>query len=81
MHPKELGRLGIPDPKNLNWALRLRWQWLRKIDPTKPWASLPFQANAELEAFFSMVVVTETGMAPPLCFGKIDGCPGKPSRI
>jgi hypothetical protein len=52
MHPKELGRLGIPDPKNLNWALRLRWQWLRKIDPTKPWASLPFQANAELEAFF-----------------------------
>jgi hypothetical protein len=58
---KELDGLGIPNIKNLNWALRLRRLWLRKIEPSKPWVSLPFQANADLEAFFSMVVVTEIG--------------------
>jgi hypothetical protein len=59
--PKELGGLGIPDIKNLNRALRLRWLWLRKTELSKPWVSLPFQANADLEAFFSMAVVTEIG--------------------
>jgi hypothetical protein len=28
--PKELGGLGISDLQNLNWALRVRWLWLRK---------------------------------------------------
>jgi hypothetical protein len=59
--PKELGVLGIPDLKNLNGALRLRWLWLRKTEPNKPWASFPFQGNADLKAFFSMAVVTEIG--------------------
>jgi hypothetical protein len=59
--PKELGGLGIPDLKNLNGALRLRWLWLRKTEPNKPWASFPFQAHADLKAFFSMAVVTEIG--------------------
>jgi hypothetical protein len=60
-HPKELRGLGIPHLKNLNWALRLQWLWLREKEPNKPWASLPFQANADLKAFFSMAVVTEIG--------------------
>jgi hypothetical protein len=59
--PKELVGLGIPDLKNLNGALRLWWLWLRKTEPNKPWASFPFQANADLKAFFSMEVVTEIG--------------------
>jgi hypothetical protein len=59
--PKELGGLGIPDLRNLNGALRLRWLWLRKTEPKKPWASFPFQANDDLKAFFSMAVVTKIG--------------------
>jgi hypothetical protein len=59
--PMELRGLGIPDLKNLNGALRLSWLWLRKIEPNKPWTSFSFQANADLKAFFSMVVVTEIG--------------------
>jgi hypothetical protein len=35
--------------------------WLRKTEPNKPRASFPFQANADLKAFFSMAVVTEIG--------------------
>jgi hypothetical protein len=32
--PKELGGLGISNLQNLHWALRVRWLWLRKTDPT-----------------------------------------------
>jgi hypothetical protein len=59
--PKELGGLGISDPKHLNWALRLRWLWMRKTEPSKPWAAFPLQVSAGIEAFFSMAVTTEVG--------------------
>jgi hypothetical protein len=39
--PKELGGLGILDLQRLNWALRVRWLWLEKIDPSMSWADLP----------------------------------------
>jgi len=25
------------------WALRIRWLWANKIDPSRPWAGLPIQ--------------------------------------
>jgi hypothetical protein len=61
MRPKELGGLGISDLKILNWALRLRWLWLSKIEPNKPWAYFPMQVNVRLHAFFSMAVTSEVG--------------------
>jgi hypothetical protein len=39
--PKELGGLGISDLQRLNWALRVRWLWMEKTDPSKSWADLP----------------------------------------
>ena len=36
--PPELGGLGISDLQSLGWALRLRWMWLQKTEPEKPWA-------------------------------------------
>lgn len=59
--PKELGGLGIADLKNLNRALRVRWLWLKKTDPTKPWATLPFQTNECVQALFSLAVASEVG--------------------
>ena len=50
--PKELGGLEIADLKNLSRALRVRWLWLKKTDPSKPWAALPIQANEGVQAFF-----------------------------
>jgi hypothetical protein len=35
--PKLLGGMGIPNLKLLNPALRCRWAWLQKVDPTKAW--------------------------------------------
>jgi hypothetical protein len=39
--PKELGGLGIADLKFLGMALRVRWKWLQRTGPDKPWAFLP----------------------------------------
>jgi hypothetical protein len=37
----QLGGLGISSLKELIWALRMRWLWLQKIEPNRPWCSLP----------------------------------------
>ncbi|KAL5681121.1 hypothetical protein ACJX0J_007506, partial [Zea mays] len=31
----------------------MRWLWLHKTDPEKPWANLPIQVPKKAEAFFS----------------------------
>jgi len=38
--PFELGGLGIPDLEILGWALRMRWLWLKKTQPDRPWTDL-----------------------------------------
>ena len=39
--PPELGGLGISDLKYLGWVLRMRWVWLQKTEPHRPWANFP----------------------------------------
>ncbi|GJM88741.1 hypothetical protein PR202_ga05294 [Eleusine coracana subsp. coracana] len=58
---KELGGLDISNIQKLGWALRVRWLWLHKIEPDKPWTSLPMQANVHVQAIFSMAMATEIG--------------------
>ncbi|KAM0899838.1 hypothetical protein ACQ4PT_021037 [Festuca glaucescens] len=41
--PKALGGLGIPNLRLLNLALRCRWAWLQKVDPSKAWAEFNIQ--------------------------------------
>jgi hypothetical protein len=43
--PKELGRLGILDLKQMGMALRLRWVWLQHTDTSHPWAGLPIKED------------------------------------
>jgi hypothetical protein len=38
--PVELGGLDIFSLKEFGWALRMRWLWLSKVEPDKPWAVL-----------------------------------------
>jgi hypothetical protein len=58
--PKNLGGLGISNLKFLSIALRVRWLWLQRSQPDKPWASLPIQMTTCIEAF-SMVIYTKIG--------------------
>lgn len=43
--PFELGGLGIPDLEILGWALRMRWLWLKKTQPDRPWDDLDIQVH------------------------------------
>jgi hypothetical protein len=50
--PIELGGLGISNLRNLGWALRVRWLWLQKTEPHRPWCTLSIQAPDQVRAFF-----------------------------
>lgn len=49
--PTELGDLGITDLQPMCWALRLRWLWLSKTEPDKPWAAFPIRVHKIAETF------------------------------
>jgi hypothetical protein len=68
--PVEFGRMGIFSLKELGWALRMRWLWLAKIHPVRPWSSLPLQFCDEVRAFFSIAMVTEIGNGASTLFWK-----------
>jgi hypothetical protein len=59
--PMELGGLGISSLKELSWVLRIRWLWLQKTEPDRPWTSLPIQVPDKAKALFSVAMQTEIG--------------------
>ena len=59
--PKQLGGLGISNLQSLGWALRMRWLWLKKTDPTRPWKNFHVLVHKCVQAFFSVAVVSEIG--------------------
>jgi hypothetical protein len=59
--PLQLGGLGISSFLELCWALRMRWLWLQKTDPTRPWSDLHIKVPGKARAFFMEVVITEVG--------------------
>jgi len=59
--PLQLGGLGIQSFQELSWALRMRWLWLKKTDPSRLWGDLPIHVPAKAKAFFSSVLVSEVG--------------------
>jgi hypothetical protein len=59
--PKELGGLGISNLQNLNGALRVRWLWLKKTEPNKPWASFHIRVTSAIHDLFSMAMAIKLG--------------------
>jgi hypothetical protein len=45
----------------MNWALRLRWLWLKKTDTGRPWASFKINAHPSVKAFFSAAISSVVG--------------------
>lgn len=60
-HPIELGGLGISNLRNLGWALRVRWLWLQKTEPNRPWSAFPIQVPDPVRALFSVMISTNVG--------------------
>jgi len=43
--PTSLGGLGVLDLRFFGLALRLRWEWLSRVEPDRCWATLPARAE------------------------------------
>jgi hypothetical protein len=50
--PKCYGGLGVENLRLQGLALRVRWEWLRRTDTTKPWTNLPMIRDAEAQDLF-----------------------------
>jgi hypothetical protein len=59
--PVEFGGFGIFSLKELGWALRMRWLWMAKVEPGKPWAGLPVHFPSKVKSFFHTAIHTEIG--------------------
>ena len=39
----------------------MRWVWLQKTEPHRPWSALQIQVPTQVQAFFSIALKTEVG--------------------
>ncbi|GJN11283.1 hypothetical protein PR202_ga29462 [Eleusine coracana subsp. coracana] len=59
--PVDLGGLGILDLSKHSYALSLLWQWLRRTDSSRTWASLPAQIDPVVQQLFDISVTVDIG--------------------
>jgi hypothetical protein len=59
--PLDLGGLRILDLETMSWALGMRWLWLRKTKPDRPWASIDIQVHHNSMAMFRISVSSVVG--------------------
>ena len=59
--PKQLGGLGIIDLHKHGIAPRLRWEWLRRTDPSRPWQGLNLTADKQVALAFRSLVQWRVG--------------------
>lgn len=64
--PLELDGLGIYSLKEMCWAICMRWIWLARTEPSRPWAALPIQVP--VRAFFSATMVSVVGNGATILF-------------
>jgi hypothetical protein len=57
---KALGGLGIPNLRLLNLALRCRWAWLQKVDPSKAWAEFNSQLTHGVDKYKDIKIWTRS---------------------
>jgi hypothetical protein len=58
---KELGGLGILNLQRFSWALRVRWLWLGKTKPERPWSALPAPVHTCAKSLFATAIQSEVG--------------------
>jgi hypothetical protein len=59
--PTRLGGLGVKDLKLQGLALRVRWMWLRRTDPSRPWQGLPSLSDPEVDNVFQSLAKFQIG--------------------
>jgi hypothetical protein len=76
--PKDHGGLGIPDLRILGYALRLRWEWLRRTRLESAWAALPSAPERKVSSMFKCSVTVEVGDGASTRFWTDSWLPGDP---
>jgi len=79
--PRDVGGLRLPDLRFLGFALRLRWEWLRRSDVDAPWALLPCRAEKCVEAMFNASVAVQIGDGERALFWTDSWLPDGPLAI
>jgi hypothetical protein len=59
--PVEFGGLGVKDLRLQGIALRMRWSWLRRTDPSRPWQGLPLEEDEMARTAFESLVQIKVG--------------------
>lgn len=59
--PLHLGGLGVHDLQAMAWALRMRWLWMEKTQPDRPWGLLRVHIPEPARAMFAVSVATTLG--------------------
>jgi hypothetical protein len=54
--PLELGGLGVKNLRLQGLALRVRWEWLRRTEPDRPWQGLPIMFDSKAREVFDSLV-------------------------
>ena len=49
-------------------AMRVRWEWLRRTDPSRPWQGLHLMVDKEAKAVFDSLVHIEVGEGSKIFF-------------
>jgi hypothetical protein len=57
----EHGGLGVKNLRLQGLALRVRWEWLRRTDPDRPWQGLPPFSDAQAREVFDKLVKIQNG--------------------
>jgi hypothetical protein len=61
MRPVDLGGLRIHNLEVMGWALQIRWLWIEKTKPDRPWAGLDIPIHSNTSAMFAISTVTAVG--------------------
>jgi hypothetical protein len=57
----DMGGLGIHNLEFLSWSLNMRWLWLQKPQPDRPWKELELQVHPNAASMFSISVIACVG--------------------
>jgi hypothetical protein len=78
--PLEYGGLGVKNLRLQGLALRVRWEWLRRTDPSRPWQGLPTLTDSKARDVFDSLVQIKVGDGLRVLFWRDRWIDGKSVR-
>jgi hypothetical protein len=59
--PLKYGGLGVSNLQFKSWALQVKWLWLQKTDPSRPWQGMNLPIQQQVRQFFNLSVLHVVG--------------------